>query len=95
MGDIFRFLSMIKAYNAVSIKLLLKRSLFETFKISIPQCILVTFLIIIILRGKQQSRHLWHLFSFPGGSTSEDNDLFEMLLVPLRRRVDGGFSSWL
>lgn len=83
MGDVFGFLSSIKAYNAISIKLLLKRSLFETLKISIPQCILVTFLIIITLKGKKQSRRLWHSFPFPGGSTREDNDWFEMVLVLL------------
>jgi hypothetical protein len=44
---------------------------------------------------KKPSCHLWHLFSFPGGKAREDNDLFELLLVPLERGMDGGFLLWL
>ena len=55
MGDIFHFLSMIKAYNAVSIKLLLKRSLFETFKISISIQSKLTNMVNIILLNQVAS----------------------------------------
>lgn len=44
---------------------------------------------------EQSPSHLWLLLSFPGGGTREDNDLFEVLLVPLQRRMDGGFSLCL
>lgn len=46
-------------------------------------------------KEKKQPSHLWHLFSFPGGSTGEDDDLSEVLLVPLGGRVDGGFRGAL
>lgn len=79
MGYFFGLLSVIKAYSALSIKLLLKPSLFVTFKISIPWCILVTFLIIITLKGEKNIQPSVALF-FPSLEVA-----LEKIMIYLRR----------